>query len=108
MKGCSTCIDNVMAKDFMPMLDSLTCLLSTAYRAKVHLQSNHSVSMQGADTGETMWSFHTKLVLLELTHAHKPHTVGGVHSCVLSRGMVQEILQIGKKLRDIGNVASGG
>jgi hypothetical protein len=49
-----------------------------------------------------------KLVLLELTRTQTTQTVGGVHSCVLSRGMVQEILQIGKKLRDIGNVASGG
>jgi hypothetical protein len=52
-----------------------------------------------------------KLVLLELTRTQTTQTVGGVHSCVFmhrSRGMVQEILQIGKKLRDIGNVASGG
>ena len=101
---------NVMAKDFMLMLDSHRCLLSARHmvtnRDKVCLQSNHSVSMHGADTGESMWSFHTMWTNWFCwnshthTHTEKPHTVvGGVHSCVFmhrSREWCKKFYKLGK------------
>ena len=98
---------NVMAKDFMLMLDSHRCLLSARHmvtnRDKVCLQSNHSVSMHGADTGESMWSFHTMWTnwFCWNSHTHRETTHCSRRSAFVcfhaqKSGMVQEIYKLGK------------